>query len=106
MADVTEHTVTWKELVTNKTERAVIAIGDTMTQCAAIWNLVFMQWNKLCMEELTTNITVAPVLGLPAEVTERGRLRLTTDETEYVVIGLAVETIGFGALKLDIDAIQ
>ena len=79
-----------KGLVANETKRAVIAIGDTMTQCAAIWNLLLMQWNELCMEELTTKITVAAVLGFPAEVTERGLLRLITDETEYVVIGLAV----------------
>ena len=95
-----------KELVANEMERAVIAIGDTMTQFSSIWNLVLTQWNELCMEELITNITVAAVFGLPAEVTERGLLRLTTDETEYVVIGLAVETIGFGALKLVIDTIH
>ena len=46
MADVTEGTV--KELVANKTERAVMAINAVVTQCVAIWNLLLMQQWLLC----------------------------------------------------------
>ena len=38
------------------------------------------------MEGLAVNITVAVVLGLAAEVTERGLRRLVDDATEYAVI--------------------
>ena len=56
--------------------------------------------------ELSVDATVAAVLELAAEVTERVPLRPTVDTTEYAVIGLAVETAGCDPLKLAIDAMQ
>ena len=45
MSDVTECTV--KELAANETEREVMAISAAVAQCAAVWNLLMMQWNEL-----------------------------------------------------------
>ena len=56
--------------------------------------------------ELSVDATVAAVLELAAEVTERVPLRPTVDTMEYAVRGLAVETTGCDPLKLAIDAKQ
>ena len=52
MADVTKCTM--KGLVANETEKAVIAINAVVTQCAAIWNLLLIQWNELWKGSLST----------------------------------------------------
>ena len=56
--------------------------------------------------ELSVDATVAVVLELAAEVTERVPLRPTVGTAEYAVIGLAVDTTGCDPLKLAIDAMQ
>ena len=56
--------------------------------------------------KLSVDATVAVVLELAAEVTERVPLRPIVDTTEYAVIGLAVETTGCDPLKLAIAAMQ
>ena len=55
------------------------------------------------MEGLVVIVTVADMLGLADEITERILLRLVADATEYAVIGLAVRAT---ALKLAADALQ
>ena len=52
MVDATECTV--KGLVANKMERAVMAILNAVTQCAAIWYILLMQWNELWRPSLST----------------------------------------------------
>ena len=46
MAVFTECTV--KGLVSNETDRAVMAISVAVTQCGAIWNFLLMQQLLLC----------------------------------------------------------
>ena len=52
MADVTEYTV--QGFVANETERVVMAFSAVVTQYAAMWHLLLMQWNELWKSSLST----------------------------------------------------